>query len=332
MSKKKLTLIYIISLLLLFLCILLSLTYGSNSVTFQQMLKAIFIKSDVSIESIIVRERIPRTIFSIIAGASLALSGTLMQSITRNPIADPSILGVNMGASLCVVFGITYLGINTYFQYVALGLFGASITSIVVYYIASLGIGGTTPIKLALAGSATSAILSSAISTIILPRQDIMSEFRFWQVGSLGGANYEIIITILPFVIAGILIGLFFAPALNALSLGDEVARGLGVNVPFVRGICAFAGVLLCGSITAVAGPIAFVGLMVPHTIRLIIGSNIKAIIPLSLIFGGIILTISDVVGRVVGSPGEIEVGIITAIIGAPILIIVARKAKVKQL
>lgn len=331
MSKKKLISIYIVSLIILLICILASLTYGSNSVTFEQMLNALSNKNDTSIESIIVRERIPRTIFSIIAGASLALSGTLMQSITRNPIADPSILGVNTGASLCVVFGIAYLGITTYTQYILLALFGASVTSIFVYYIASLG-GGTTPIKLALAGSATTAVLSSAISTIILPRQDVMSEFRFWQVGSVGGASYEAIIAILPFVLVGILIALISAPALNALALGDEVATGLGVNVGLVRLACAFAGVLLCGSVTALAGPIGFVGLMVPHMIRLLLGSSLKTIIPLSLIFGAILVTLADTIGRVLGSPGEIEVGIVTAIIGAPILIIIARKAKVKQL
>lgn len=331
MSKKKLISIYIISLIILFLCVLASLTFGSNSVTFEQMLHALLNKSDTSVEAIIVRERIPRTIFSIIAGSSLALSGTLMQSITRNPIADPSILGVNTGASLCVVFGIAYLGIHTYSQYILLALFGASVTSIFVYFVASLG-GGTTPIKLALAGSATTAVLSSAISTIILPRQDVMSEFRFWQVGSVGGATYEAILAIFPFIILGIVIGLISAPALNTLALGDEVATGLGVNVGLLRLICAFAGVLLCGSVTAIAGPVGFVGLMVPHIIRLILGSNLKLIIPLSLIFGAILVTLADTIGRVIGSPGEIEVGIITALIGAPILIIIARKAKVKQL
>ncbi len=331
MNSKKLVFVYIFSIVILILCILTSLTLGSNSVTFNQMVSALTNKADMSIEAIIVRERIPRTLFGIIAGGSLALSGALMQSITRNPIADPSILGVNMGASLCVVFGIAYLGINTYTQYIFLALIGAGVTSVFVYYVASLG-GGTTPIKLALAGSATTAVLSSSISTVILPRQDVMAEFRHWQVGSLGGANYEIIFAILPFVIVGVLIGLASAPSLNALALGDEVATGLGVNVGLLRIVCAFSGVLLCGSVTAVAGPIAFVGLMVPHTVRLLFGSSLKIIIPLSIIFGAILLTISDVIGRVLGSPGEIEVGIITAMLGAPILIVIARKAKVKQL
>lgn len=323
---------YIISFLLLLVCIIASLTFGSNSVSFKQMINALLNQADTSVESIIVRERIPRTIFSILAGASLALSGTLMQSITRNPIADPSILGVNMGSSFCVVLGITFFGIHTHLQYIMFALFGAAVTTVFVYYIASLGSGGTTPIKLALAGSATSAILSSAISTVILPRQDVMNAYRFWQVGSVGGASYELILAVLPFTIVGILIGICSAPALNALALGDEMATGLGVNVGLIRLVCAFAGVLLCGSITAIAGPIAFVGLMVPHTVRLIFGSSLKIIVPLSLIFGAILLTISDVLGRVLGSPGEIEVGVITALLGAPILIIIARKAKVKQL
>lgn len=330
-KNKKIIFAYIFGLLALLVAVLASLTFGSKSLTFAQMLSALTDSSDVSVEAIIVRERIPRTLFSIIAGGALALSGTLMQSITRNPLADPSILGVNMGASLFVVFGISFLGITTYSQYIWLAMLGAGLTTALVYYIASLG-GGTTPIKLALAGSATSAILSSLVSAIILPNSDVMNTFRFWQVGSVSGATYESILTILPFIIVGIVIAVIYTPAISALALGDEVATGLGVNVGLVRLITAFAGVILCASVTALAGPIGFVGLMVPHTIRLLFDTNVKHLVPLSLIFGGVLMTISDVIGRVIGSPGEVEVGIVTAFIGAPILIVIARKAKVKQL
>lgn len=255
-----------------------------------------------------------------------------MQSITRNPIADPSILGVNTGASLFVVIGIAFFNINSANQYIWLALAGAGITSVFVYGVAAMGNGGVTPIKLALAGSATSAVLSSLVSAVILPRSEVMDAFRFWQVGSVSGATWDSIRLILPFIIIGLIISIAATPALNVLALGDEVAAGLGVNIGIIRIVCAIAGVILSGATTAIAGPIGFIGLMIPHSIRLIFGSNLRGIVPLSAIGGAALLIISDVLGRVIGSPGEVQVGIITAFLGAPILIIVARKAKVRAI
>ena len=297
-----------------------SLAWGSRYIHFSEVINSLTQSKDMSFNALVVRERIPRTVFSLIAGASLGVSGALMQSITRNPIADPSILGVNTGASLFVVIGITFFNLSTANGYIWFALVGAAITAICVYGIASIGAGGITPIKLALAGSAVSAILSSLVSLIILPRADVMDAYRFWQVGSLSGATWESIKAVLPFLIVGFVISIVSTPALNALSLGDELATGLGVNTGLVRILCA------------IAGPIGFVGLMIPHTIRLIFGSDMKNLIPMSAIGGAIILTISDVIGRIIGSPSELEVGIITAFLGAPILIMIARKAKVKSI
>ncbi len=230
-----------------------------------------------------------------------------MQSITRNPIADPSILGVNTGASLFVVIGIAFFNINSANEYIWIALVGAGITSIFVYTIASIGSGGMTPIKLALAGSATSAVLTSLVSVIILPRSEVIDAYRFWQVGSVSGATWESIHLMLPFLIIGLIISIISAPALDILALGDEVATGLGVNIGIIRIICAIAGVILCGATTAIAGPIGFVGLMIPHSIRLIFGSNLRGLVPMSAIGGAVLLTISDVLGRVIGSPGELR-------------------------
>lgn len=324
--------IYLVGFICICLCIIASLAWGSRNIEFNQVINALLNSDDMSFASLVVRERIPRTIFSIMAGASLAISGALMQSITRNPIADPSILGVNTGASLFVVIGIAFFNINSANQYIWFALVGAGITSVFVYCIAYIGNGGMTPIKLALAGSATSAALSSLVSAIILPKVEVMDAYRFWQIGSVSGATWESINLILPFLIAGIVISIILTPALNALALGDEVATGLGVNTGFVRIICATAGVILCGSITAIAGPIGFVGLMIPHSMRLIFGSNMRGIVPMSAIGGALLLTISDVIGRVIRSPSELEVGIITAFLGAPIFIIIARKAKVRSI
>ncbi|WP_286905222.1 FecCD family ABC transporter permease [Clostridium sp. UBA1652] len=324
--------IYLGSILFLGLCVLASLAWGSKNVGFSEAINALLNPTDLSFSALVVRERIPRTIFGIMAGASLGISGALMQSITRNPIADPSILGVNTGASLFVVIGIAFFNISSANQYIWLALAGAGITAVVVYFIGSIGNGGATPIKLALAGAATSAVLTSLVSAIILPRSDAMDKFRFWQVGSIGGANWDSIRLILPFVIVGLIISIAATPALNVLALGDDVATGLGVNIGVIRIICAVAGVILSGATTAIAGPIAFIGLMIPHSIRLIFGSNLNGIVPLSAIGGAALLIISDVIGRVIGSPGEVQVGIITAFIGAPILIMIARKAKVRAI
>lgn len=312
--------------------IIASIAFGSRSIGWSGILDGLFHPELQDHESLVVRQRIVRTIFSFMCGAALGVSGALMQSVTRNPIADPSILGVNTGASLFVVGGIAFFNISTANEYVWLAIAGALLTAIFVFTIGSLGYNGATPLKLVLAGAATSAILSSLVTAIMIPRQNVMDQFRFWQVGSVGAGTWDSIYLMLPFLIIGVLIALFTAPALNAMALGDEVATGLGVKTGTIRFISAFAGVLLCGAATAFAGPIGFIGLLATHLIRLIIGPDLRFVIPLSALSGGIILTIADVAGRVIARPGEVEVGILTAFIGAPILIYITMKAKMRSL
>lgn len=313
------------------LCILASLAFGAKDISFSEVFRALLQESDTTFSALVVRERIPRTVFSIMAGAALGVSGALMQAITRNPIADPSILGVNTGASLFVVSGIAFFNISTAGQYIWFALAGAGVTAVFVYRIGSLGYGGATPIKLALAGAATSAALSSLVSAVMLPRTEVMEAFRFWQVGSVSGATWKGILIVLPFLFIGILTGILAAPALNVLALGDELATGLGVRTGIVRIVAAFAGVLLCGATTALAGPIGFIGLMIPHSMRLLCGPSMRYIIPMSAVGGAVLLTVSDIAGRLIGNPGELEAGIITAFLGAPILIIIAMRAKVQS-
>ncbi len=312
--------------------ILVSLSFGARYVDFNEVVNSLLNSENISFGALVVRERVPRTVFAIVAGASLGVSGALMQAITRNPIADPSILGVNMGASLFVVSGIAFFNISTAAQYIWIALAGAAVTAIFVYGIGSLGHGGATPIKLALAGAATSAALSSLVSAVILPRTEVMNAFRFWQVGSVSGATWDGIITVMPFLITGMAIGIFLTAALNALALGDDVATGLGVRTGIVRMSGAFAGVLLCGATTALTGPIGFIGLMVPHIMRLICGPDMRYIVPMSAVGGAILLTLSDTIGRLIGMPGELEAGIVTAFLGAPILIFIAMRVKVRSL
>jgi iron complex transport system permease protein len=324
--------VLILLVILLSISVLASLAFGSRSIGWTQLMDGLLHPDVQSHEANVVRQRISRTIFSLMCGAALGVSGALMQSVTRNPIADPSILGVNTGASLFVVCGISFLNISTASQYIWLALLGAIITAIFVFGIGSMGSGGATPLKLVLAGAATSAALSSLVIAIMIPRTNVMDQFRFWQVGSVGSGSWSSISTFIPFLIVGILIALFTAPALNALALGDEVATGLGVRTGMIRLIAAFAGILLCGAATALAGPIGFIGLLATHVVRLVIGPDLRFVIPMSALSGAIILTISDIFGRLIGSPGELEVGIVTAFIGAPILILLTMKAKMRTL
>lgn len=332
MKSSKIVFLFLASIAGITLCFIASLAFGARYINFADVIDALMHPDNTSFGALVVRERLPRTVFSILAGASLGVAGALMQAITRNPIADPSILGVNTGASLFVVSGIAFFQINTAGQYIWFALAGAALTAIFVYGIGSLGSGGATPIKLALAGAATSAALSSLVSAIILPRTEVMNAFRFWQVGSVSGAGWDQIIKVLPFLIVGMVIGILVTPALNTLALGDDVATGLGVRTGFIRIFGACAGVLLCGATTALSGPIGFVGLMIPHTMRLICGPNMRYILPMSAVGGAVLLTVSDIVGRLIGNPGELEAGIVTAFFGAPILIMIAMRAKVRSI
>jgi len=331
-TPKNFTTVMVICVVLLGVCVIASLVFGSRLVRFNELIDGLFHPEIDTYGANIVRKRISRTVFSLLCGAALGVSGALMQSVTRNPIADPSILGVNTGAALFVVSGIAFLNISTANQYIWLALAGAAITAVFVFGIGSMGRGGATPVKLVLAGAATSAAISSLVSAILIPRAYVMDQFRFWQVGSVGTGSWSAIATFAPFLIAGILIAFITAPALNAMALGDEVATGLGVRTGVLRFIAALAGVILCGAATALAGPIGFVGLLSTHVMRLILGADLRFVIPMSAISGAIILTISDVTGRLIGSPGELEVGVVTAFIGAPLLIFLAMRSKVRSL
>ena len=279
-----------------------------------------------------VQKRVPRTLLAMLVGASLGLAGAVMQGVTRNPLADPGILGVTTGASLAVVSGIAFFGMSSPTSYIWVAILGAAAAAAFVYAIGSLGRGGATPLKLALAGAATSAAFSSLVSAILLPRVDLMQTFTFWQIGGVGGASYARMAQVLPFLVVGAVLSLATARGLNSLALGDDVAAGLGERVATTRLLAAVGAVTLCGAATAVAGPIAFVGLVVPHLCRLLIGVDHRWLLPLSAIVGAALLTAADVVGRVVARPEEIDVGIITAFVGAPVFIYIVRKTKVRAL
>lgn len=330
--RKHFSLVLVVSLLLLIVTIIASLVLGARLVSFQELVDGLFYKNQDSYGAVVVQKRVSRTIFSLCCGAALGIAGVLMQSVTRNPLADPSILGVNTGAALFVVCGITFFNITTAGQYIWLALIGAAVTAVFVFGISSLGRGRATPIKLVLAGAATSAALSSLVTAIMIPSTYAMDQFRYWQVGSVGSGSWDSITIFIPFLLVGVIIAFVLGSALNALALGDDTATGLGVRPGLLRVIAICIGVILCGVTTALAGPIGFIGLLATHAMRLVIGPDLRFLIPMSALAGAIILTMSDVVGRLLGSPGELEVGIVTAFIGAPILILLAKKSKVRSL
>jgi len=279
-----------------------------------------------------VAARIPRTVLAVLVGASLALAGTTMQAVTRNPLADPGILGVSGGAALAVVIGIAFFGMSDPYAFIGTAILGAGGAAVFVYVVGSLGRGGATPLKLALAGAAASAAFMSLVNAILLPRVDIMESFRFWQIGGVGGATWDRIAVVLPVLALGTLVCLVCARGMNSLALGDDLAAGLGERVFRTRLIASAGAVVLCGAATAVVGPIAFVGLVVPHMCRLLVGTDHRWLLPVSAVVGAALLVAADVVGRVVARPGEIEVGVITALIGAPVFIWIVRRQKVREL
>jgi iron complex transport system permease protein len=313
----------------LVLAVLLSIAVGSRGLPLPTVLDALFHFDAANPDHLVVRElRLPRTLAGVLAGVALGLSGAVIQGATRNPLADPGLLGVNAGAALFVVLGISTLGITSVTGYVWFGFAGAAAAGAVVYGISALGRVGATPMKLALAGAAVTAALQSVTSGLLLTDATTFDQYRFWQVGSLTGRDEATITQAVPFILVGVVLALVSARMLNALALGEDVARALGQNVAVARVVCALAVVVLCGSATAIAGPIAFVGLTVPHVARLITGPDHRWLLPYSALISPLLLLVSDVVGRVVARPAEVQVGIVTAVIGAPLFIVLVRRRK----
>ncbi len=331
-ENKNWKIAWIVCIASLVMAVVLSLSLGSRSVSILEIIGGITKSKGFSMGELVVHERIPRTVLGLVAGFALALSGTLMQAVTRNPLADPGILGVNTGASLAIVIGISFFGIGLLSEYIAFALVGAFLSAMFVYFIGSMGRGGATPIKLALAGTATTASLSSLVTLILLPRSSTMDSFRFWQTGGVGGATVGGTFFMFLVVLVAAVACIFLVGSLNVLALGDDVAASLGIKTTRTRFIGATVGVLLCGTCTALTGPIGFIGLVAPHMVRMIVGPDLRYVLPLSALVGASVLIFADVIGRIIGSPGEIEAGLVSAFIGAPVLVLSATRSKVRAL
>ncbi len=318
---------------LLVVVVFLSIALGTKVIPLSNVWSALVSPTGTEDDIVIRSLRIPRTVLGVLVGAALGLAGALIQGHTRNPLADPGLLGVNMGAAFFVVVGIYVFGVTTLFGYVWFAFAGAMVASVAVFLLgAAGGRGSPTPVTLALAGAALTFLLSGLVSAIILIDTDTLDAYRFWNVGSLAGRDAEIAGQVVGFLVVGTLIALASAPALNALSLGEDVARSLGQSVRRTRVLGVVAITLLAGGATAACGPIGFVGLVVPHVVRAFTGPDYRWLLPASGLMGAVLLLAADVVGRLVARPGELQVGIVLALVGAPFFIALVRRRKMMSI
>jgi iron complex transport system permease protein len=320
----------IVCLVLLLVCLISSVTLGAAEIPIDQILTS-FVNFDGSYQHLVIQTvRLPRSLIAILVGASLAVSGALMQGLTRNPLADPGILGIESGAALTVVVTIFIFGSTSVTTLTIAAFLGAGVTAILVYFLGSLGKGGSTPLNLTVAGAALTALISSLTTAILIISQRTLEEIRFWLAGSLAGRNATILFSALPFVIIGLVIAFALGRQITTMSLGDDVAKGLGQKTAWIKIITAISVVLLAGSSVALAGPIGFIGLVVPHVVRFFIKTDYRWILPYSAVIGATLLLVADITARILLKPQELPVGVMTALVGAPFFVYLA-KSKVRK-
>ncbi|MEU0211496.1 FecCD family ABC transporter permease [Streptomyces canus] len=304
----------------------LSLAVGTRAVPLSAVVDAL-LHGGGSPDALVVRSlRVPRTEIGLTAGAALGVAGAALQAVTRNPLADPGILGLSQGAAAGVVAAIGLGLANGFSGYVWYAFAGAVLAACLVYGIAARGRGGASPVKLALAGTALSAMTAGGTTVVLTSSSATLDQFRFWQVGALSGRDAGTVVRMLPFLVVGAVLVLGCARGLDALALGDETARALGHRVSWVRGAAALGAALLTAAAVAAAGPIAFVGLAVPHLARRLMSGGHRAVLPLSALLGAALLVGADVVGRVVRAPAEVPTGVMTALVGVPVLVVLVRR------
>jgi iron complex transport system permease protein len=317
---------------LLVLTVLASLAVGAKPIPLEAVWSAIFSPTGTEDDIVVRSLRFPRTVLGVLVGVALGIAGALMQGHTRNPLADPGLLGVSAGAAFLVVVGIASFGVTDLYGYVWFAFAGAFAASVLVFVLGSISQDGPTPVTLALAGVAVSALLGAFTSTLILADTATLDAFRFWAVGSLAGRDAEIAGQVAPFLLIGVVLALINAPGLNLISLGEDVARGLGVNLGLTRWTGLAAITLLTGAAVAACGPIGFVGLVVPHVCRIFTGPDHRWLIPACGLAGAVLLLGADIIGRVVVRPGELQVGIVLALVGAPFFVALVRRHRMVAL
>ena len=330
-SRRLLALL--IALVLLLIACAASLAIGSREIPLHTVWDALRgIPVSAGDAAAVLDLRLPRTVIGLSAGIALGVSGALIQAVTRNPLADPGILGVNAGSAFFVSLAVGFLGLTRPQGYLWFAFLGALVATVAVYLIGTAGRGRVSPARLILAGVALGAVLTGIVSAIRLSDPKSFEILQVWESGSLQDRGWDVAAPVIPFIGGGLLLAVFLGPSLNAVAMGDDLAASLGTSVLRTRVLAILAVTLLAGGATAMAGPIAFVGLMIPHIARWIVGPDQRWIIALTVLLSPVLLIASDILARVVLRPGELPVGVVTAIVGAPVLIVLVRRRRVSGL
>ncbi|RII09341.1 Ferric enterobactin transport system permease protein FepD [Streptomyces sp. YIM 130001] len=314
------------ALVLLVLALFSSVMFGNMSNSFGDVLDVLSGNGDAYLTTV-VESRYPRTVLGVLAGVCLAVSGTLMQGVTRNPLADPGLLGINAGAAASIVAATAFLGASGQSETMWWALPGALLAGVFVHLLGSAG-SSTSLVRLVLAGAVLTAVLTAFVQAVTLTKPQVFDSYRYWVVGAFGGRDYSAFWPVLPFAIVGLLVAVVLAPSLNSLALGDESATSLGTDPAVVRGTGLLTATVLSAAATAAVGPIAFVGLAVPHIVRAIGGVDFRMQVLLAALTGPSLLLFADVLGRILLRPQELMVGVVTAFVGAPALLLAVRRMK----
>jgi iron complex transport system permease protein len=328
-NKKRIVGLFLFVLLLL-ISMWMSIIYGYTDTSYQTALEALANKGDSNEHIIINTVRLPRALIGAAVGASLAMAGALMQALTKNPLASPGIFGINAGAGFLIVLFVTFFQVSSLHTFMWLALLGAALAAIIVFAISSIGKEGMTPLKLTLAGTAVATLFASLTQGLLVANEKALEEVLFWLAGSVSGRKLEMFISVLPYFLVAWIGSFLLAPKVNILMMGDDVAKGLGQRTHMVKLTVAILVILLAGSSVAVAGPIGFIGIVVPHMARAFVGVDHRWVLPYCAFIGGILLNVADIGARYILMPQEVPVGIMTAFIGVPFFIYIARRGILK--
>ncbi|MCI1773982.1 MAG: iron ABC transporter permease [Paenibacillus lautus] len=321
----------LISLLALAAAVMGSIALGVTNIPLRQVWESFTHFNGSNEHLIILTARLPRALIAVAVGACLAVAGALMQVITRNPIASPSTLGVNSGAAFFIILASGWLGIGGLQSLTWVALIGAAVSGGIVFFLGSIGRDGMTPVKITLAGASMAAFFHSLTQGFMLSDGKMFDQVLVWLVGSVAGRDLNQLTAVWPYMAVGMLAALLLGRHLNALSMGDDIAQSLGQKTALIKLLAAAAVILLAGGSVAAAGPIAFVGIIIPHIVRYLIGNDYRWILPYSAVFGALLLVTADLCSRYIAMPKEVPVGVMTAIIGVPFFVYIARKGRRAQ-
>ncbi|WP_252501603.1 iron ABC transporter permease [Sporosarcina sp. Marseille-Q4943] len=321
-----------VGIVLLMASFLSSIAFGQTPISFNTAIEAFFNFDEHSTEHIIIATtRVSRAVIATVIGASLAIAGALMQALTRNPLASPSIFGINSGAVFFVVLAVTFFSFSSLTQYMWIAFLGAGIAAIMVYLLGSFGRDGLSPIKIVLAGAAITALFVSLTQGLLVINGQNLEGVLFWLAGSVAGRTLDMLEPILPFMIGGWVVALLLGRSVNILASGDDVAKGLGQRTVLVKTVMAIVIIVLAGGSVAVGGSIGFVGLITPHIVRGLVGFDYRWVLPYCALYGASLLLLADIAARFIMMPQEVPIGVMTAIIGTPFFIYIARKGFSKE-